>query len=328
MNWFKKHKSIFLVNFIVIFIILAYTEYFLYVTSDRKYPLFFIANDINHPSMSEKYEDVDSAPYDSLLNILQDNVFKRPVGLNYTKTPVILFGGSFAWGAKLQEEQTFHFKLSDIIKRPIYNRSISGWGVQHMLYQLKQDSFYKKMPKPDYVIYMYIPNHIARMHKYYFIKIHARTYCYNYLKYNEHFGKFYEEKRFQYLPYSRIWNGLILPFMARMNEKNINKSFKLFEKHILECRREIDNHWGKDVKFIIFDYEAAFNDVKYDVLTKENIEKLKQNRIDVIKTSDISDINPDAPQYTVDFLSHPNEDAWNVFTPLFTEKVRKTYPDF
>ena len=99
-----------------------------------------------------------------------------PAGINYTNMPVILFGCSYGWGVELNDNQTFQYKLSELTKRPVYNKSITGWGVQHMLYHLRQKDFYSTVPKPEYVIYLYITDHISRMHKYSYINRYKTNY--------------------------------------------------------------------------------------------------------------------------------------------------------
>lgn len=53
----------------------------------------------------------------------------------------------------LANEKTFAAKLSNATKRPVYNRSYHGWGIQHMLYQLEDPKTFEELPEPEYVIF-------------------------------------------------------------------------------------------------------------------------------------------------------------------------------
>ena len=316
-------KKIFLINILFIFLIILSFEFYLYKKSNDEYPFIFSVSKLNHTSMKENYENLKNDYYE-LGNDQEVFLYRRPVGLNYNYPPIILFGGSFAWGARLHEYQTFHYLLSELTKRPVYNRAISGWGTQHMLYQLKQEDFYSSLPAPKYVIYLYISDHISRLYKYNFIFNSGRKYSYNYLKYNNFFGKLYEEKRIQIIPFSRIYNHYILRFLAQIQERNTQKSFDLLEKHLIECKKEIDKHWGENnTQFIVLDYEGQGFNVFPEVLNNKNIQKLKnEDNIIVIKTSDLTDIKLDENYILDKNDSHPNAKAWELITPLFAEKLQ------
>ena len=296
-------------------------EFYLY-KKDNEQPFIFIAASLNHPTMDQDYKNLKGKYY-LLGNSQEEFLYRRPVGLDYKDKPIILFGCSFAWGARLHENQTFHYKLSQLTKRPVYNRAISGWGVQHMLYQLKRNDFYEEMPEPEYVIFLYISNHISRLYKYNFIYNSFRKYSYNYLKYNEKNGELFIERRCQFVPFSRIWNHYILRYIAQLSENNKMKSFDLLEKHLLESKYEIEKYWP-NTKFIILNYECdnEYNNLP-DILDRNNIKRLLNDGFYVISTSDLTDISLDVNYNLDENDSHPNEAAWNLITPLFVEKLKK-----
>ncbi len=319
----KKKIYVFLVNVVFLIIIILGIEFFLYKSNpeSENLPFLFLASSLNHPAMSEDYKVLKNNGYYEKGNSQEEFLFRKPVGLEYKKPPIIIFGGSYAWGARLYEDQTFHYKLSELMQRPVYNRAISGWGVQHMLYQLERDDFYEDVPKPEYVIYLYISNHISRMHKYNFIYKYSRKYSYNYLKYNLIADKLIEEKKPQHIPYLRIYEQFILRYFAKINENNSKKSFDIFEKHLLACKEQMDKHWGENnVKFILLYYDSqdCFNDFP-SILNEENIKKLSNDGITVIKTSDLTDIALDENYWLDDRDPHPHEKAWELITPLFVE---------
>ena len=95
--------------------------------------------------------------------------FREPVGLDYKKAPVWMFGCSFVYGVGHQGghalEDTFGYIFSQEAKRPVYNRAYPSWGVQHMLYQLKKGEIFNELPEPEYVIFNYISDHARRTQK-------------------------------------------------------------------------------------------------------------------------------------------------------------------
>lgn len=313
-----KKKQVF-VNLVSILLIILCFEFFIWKKLDDGSPFLCLTSFFDTPTVYELYESLTFDEYYGNGNAQEEFKFRRPVGLKYKNSPVVIFGCSYAWGARLYEKQTFHYKLSELMKRPVYNRAISGWGVQHMLYQLKSDDFYADVPKPEYVVYVYISHHIKRMYKYAFNE------CCYYLKYDQRFGKLVEEKKLQNIPYLRIYQNVILPCLAELSERNNKKSFNLFEKHLFECKKEIDEHWGKNaVKFIILDYEGEdwFN-TSPNLLNEKNVQKLAKDGITVVKTSQLTDVVLGKDYWLDEKDCHPNEKAWNLITPLFVEYLKK-----
>ena len=87
---------------------------------------------------------------------------------NNKKKPIFLFGCSFAYGALLEDEQTFAYKLSNITGRDVYNFGISGTGIQYFLYMMEKTNIEKFFPEPEYIIYLFIDNHIFRLYEYFY----------------------------------------------------------------------------------------------------------------------------------------------------------------
>ena len=319
----KKSIKIVSINLAIFFIVYLLLEFLAYKNADDDYPFLFPVSRCNSSTMAEDYNAL-KGNYWGWGTSQEEFMYRRPVGLQYTKKPIVIFGCSMAWGAGLNEPETFHYKLSELTKRPVYNRAISGWGVQHMLFLLQQDDLYQELPKPEYVVYLYISHHIQRMYKYSFIYNWGRRLSYNYGKYNMFFGKLCEEKRLQHTLFSRLWNHYILKFIAACQEKNEGASFKLLEKHLLECKKQVENRWGNDVKFVILNYECEepFNDHP-NILNKKNINKLSNDGFIVVSTSDLTGIKELGEIYTLKEDIHPNEKAWNLITPLFAKEIDK-----
>ena len=111
---------------------------------------------------------------------------RKPDGLEFKNaTPIVLFGGSYAYGQYLKYNQTFSYKLAHMLKRPVYNRAIVG-GSWHFMYFQTNDNlgkvFYNCVPPSDTVIYVMISDHFRRTLLKYFNVIDDYIYLHYSLK--------------------------------------------------------------------------------------------------------------------------------------------------
>ncbi len=227
--------KVIIINIFIILLIFVGFEYKLYKKNNDNLPFFHMVSSLNSLEFKDEYKQLLSRGFYGLGNFQEMYIFRRPVKYENNNKSVILFGGSFAWGRGLQEHQTFHYKLSKLMKRTVYNRAICGWGTQHMLYQLLQNDFYNEISEPEYVIYVFISNHVDRIFKYKFIQDFSRRTCYNYLKYNNYKDGLKEEHRLQNIPYWRFYNEVILPYIAKKSAEKYG--FEFLEKHLLEVKK-------------------------------------------------------------------------------------------
>lgn len=323
----EEHMKKLIINIVVIFLILLGGEYYLYKKNNDILPFIaLVKSPLAAGPFSERYDIIKRNGFYEYSNAQSDDKFRRPVYGNKDLKPIVLFGCSFAWGARLYESQTFHYKLSKLLNQTVYNRAISGWGVQHMLYQLRNEELYKEIEPPEYIIYLYISNHIKRMYKYAYLSgDSSRVGDYNFLKYNKVFDKLVEEHRVWHIPYSRLWNEVILYSIAKAKENNHKYTFKLLEKHLLESKKEAERQWGKGIKFVIFDYESGFDNFNSNkgILNKENVAKLEADGFIVIQSSQLTNETL-GDKYCLDENDqHPNEAAWNLLTPLFVKTLKE-----
>lgn len=70
------------------------------------------------------------------------NITFRPIeNANSPKRPIIIFGCSYAYGYNFDNKETISHIMAQFSTRPIINRACCGWGIQHMVYQLKNIDF-------------------------------------------------------------------------------------------------------------------------------------------------------------------------------------------
>ncbi len=249
----------------------------------------------------------------------EDKQFGRfPVGVEYKKPPIVLFGCSFAFGFELQKEQSFHYKLSNLTKRPVYNRACSGWGIQQMLYQVRMQDFYSKVPEPEYVMYMMIADHFRRLYVLNFLSGQLLFEQRN-LRYKLKDGNLVQiTDKNKYLNIlkrlyitSELHNFYVNNFiLSKYNYKNY---FNFALEHFIESRNEMQKHW-KNSKYVVILYQDFYK-------SDEFIKMLQNNGFKVLFIPSMTDVNLRAKEYNISDGCHPNEKAWDLLTPLVINKL-------
>ena len=243
----------------------------------------------------------------------QFNYGRKPEGLQYSKKPIVIFGCSFAYGYNLQNEETFSYKLSHLAKVPVYNRACSGWSIQHMLHQTRQDSFYDLIPEPQYAIYLYIPDHINRLYYHSFILFDTLIEKYN-LRYKEENGKLEEIKHDNFLLNQiqrlYLYNKINQYYIIKTQKTHKHYDFAL--KHFTEARADMQKHW-ENTKYVVIFYTTYPNDNYLK-------DKLKENGFIVIDADEITGKNLLDSEY-MRSDHHPKEEAWNIVTPKLIKEL-------
>ena len=244
----------------------------------------------------------------------------RPIaGNEYKNNPITVFGCSFAYGHYLKNNQIFSYKLSKIVKHPVYNRAFPGKGLSNMYFQVSDEKFYKIVPPSDYIIYIMIDDHYRRVLS---VNFDPSEYwqVYNY-KYDKKRDKLILTN---FLPLNRIlYNSylyrLIKAFQINQyinNPKNAEELTDFILVYFVKSREELEKHWNKKVNFIVILYEG----VKYSDLLRE---KLGKNGFVVVDVPSLTNENLDEPQYKMQDNWHPTEAAWDLLTPLIVEDLGK-----
>ena len=249
-------------------------------------------------------------------NLIISKALRKIENKNSNKEPIIVFGCSYANGAGLKRDKTFSARLGQITKRPIYNRAMSGMGPQYTYYQVSNDKFYNIVPKPEYVIYVYIQSHIPRM--YMGGSGYLNRYIY-YKKNNSDYGKKLKRDYFREIfarPYL-IYN-LNIENKNKISENPTIKDLSLLKLYFLEIKKEMESRWGNDFKFVILLYEKE----SYINKIRPIFPELEKNGIEIIDINKLSNINFKKKEYQIsDNNPHPNEKAWEEITPLVVNKL-------
>lgn len=242
---------------------------------------------------------------------------RDPDGTEYSSRPLAVFGCSFAYGFNLDKNQTFSYKLSELTKRPVYNRAASGWGIQHMLFQLRQKKFYEKVPDNcECVFFVMIKDHFRRLYAPTFMSTQLLERNYN-LRYVYKDGELILPEKNEFLTrltdlylIQKIQHAYINNVILR--KSNSDEYFDFALKHFIASKNELKKHMP-EARFIIVIYQYFDNYERF-------IKKLKDNGFEVIYLPSLTDANLNSPPYLKPDY-HPSEEAWDLVTPIIIKET-------
>ncbi len=297
----KKILFIFSINLIAIFLICISMHFYIFykdttLGSDSKPEISYVFQQY----ISFLVRDISEK--DTYHNLIHSEEFRAVENKDSKKKPILIFGCSFAWGSDLEENQTISYKLGQATKRPIYNRARMGWSVQHMLYQLQQDEFYKIVPKPEYIIYICIGGHEIRLNT-----PVSPTFpnCY-YIFYKMKNDKLIQKKR-------TFYSDKFL-FQHFINNKYPKSNITDMLPYFKEAKNIVEKKWGKDVKFVILFYERMENEKLLSELKKLGF---------IMINEDEMPIKADNVKYHLSETdNHPNEKAWDEIVPFLVKRLK------
>ncbi len=249
-----------------------------------------------------------------------DNKYNRDININ--KKSILLYGCSFAVGVGLDDNKTFEYFLQKYSKRKVYNRALAGYGIQHMLYAVRNNLNILEQKEdfitPEYAVYLFIENHIKRLYRpndYFDLYLmfykwnNDKTdliefsekdilYWHSYYLRNMYLKKY--EKSFIY-----TYNGSIV-----LTDEMADYTSMFF----IQANKELKKHFP-NIKFIIFVYDG-------DRCMRKIKQKLENEGIKIVYLSELSKINYKNKKYLQDDMIHPNEKVWEIVTPLFIKETK------
>lgn len=242
---------------------------------------------------------------------------RAPVGEEYTKPPIVIFGCSYAYGQYLEPNQTFSYKLSKLTQRPVYNRALPGAGFPFMYFQTTSDALYNEVKAPKDVIYVMISHHWIRSLLYYFDVLDIFDMPHYRLKNNKLILDNYDGIIFNFIKSTYLAKHLnhIWAFNYVNNPKNKDKIVDMAVFYFIQSRKEMEKRWNKKINFTII----LYND--YNILYKDELtRKLKENGFNVINTDDLTKEDLKNDKYIMKENNHPSEKAWDLLVPLIIDK--------
>lgn len=241
---------------------------------------------------------------------------RNPILIGNDK-PITIFGGSFAFGHYLTQQQNFAYKLAEQLNRPVYNRAIAGLGINNMLYQITSSKFYRVVPPSDLVFYVMIDDHYRRsMIKAFHPVEHYESAHYkynpkkdkmeitNFIPVIEQLEKLYIVKLFR--------NYYVQNYLKDV--KNADKITEDMLIRFIKSREKLEKRWGNKIDFVVVFYQ----EISFSSLLKEKLEK---NGFIVVSTDELTKEDLNNEFYKQQDNGHPTEEAWNLLTPLIIQKL-------
>ncbi len=265
--------------------------------------------------------------------IYEKRNFRPVMNPDSKKESIIIFGCSYAYGYVFNNNQTISYVMSKYSDRPIYNKAMNCWGIQHAIYQLKDKNFYKEIKtKPKYIFYVLMDNsgHYERLYYTAFPDITANNY---YLTYKQSGNNLTERKPFLNLYYNfAIFRHIQNKIIKSRVDKNFwespqKENFNLFILHFKTVNKLIKTLWGSEEdekngtspQLIILTFENTKKEYWQNELEKEGIKII--DIADTIGIHDLIDLKKGL--FEPEICSHPNGKLWEKLVP----KLKEMYPD-
>ena len=238
-------------------------------------------------------------------------LFRPDVNVASQKRPIVVMGCSFAWGERLEENETLSYLLAEQTKRPVYNRSGRGWGLAQLLFQLKEGFLFNQIKnEPEAIVYVFIKEQINRIDKFKIEPLCSDLQP----KYKYTDGQLIKES-----PKFLDTSVTVQNYMYYYNYIFNNVSSEEIKQYFIESKKEMNKKWA-NTKFIIVLFPTCNEDF---TLLNDNIwNELQQSGFIVLNANKISGLNLEESKYKIpvdDF--HPTKEVWEKFVPNFLKEM-------
>ncbi len=286
----KRYIKIFLINIFLLLLVLILAEIFsFYKLHERDKNFHYIFNEKTFDFM-----------YD---NGWFKKEFRPVLYADNKKGSIIVFGCCMAYNvADDLPEGAPSYYFHKLMKRTVYNRSMPGWGLQHMYFQLNRPEFPSEIDvAPEYIVYIIIRDHYRRL----FSNSSANEP--HYLRYNIKKGKLVKVDE-------SILNRSLLVYLIKSLYCDNHYNSKLVDFYLTESYKKAKSIWP-DVKFIVLDMDEI-DEIKGDKVLKENNIKV----INIPKYSFGKTIH-ELKDYWGDDSGHPNRKYWDLVFPGIIKEI-------
>lgn len=252
---------------------------------------------------------------DELYNENEKNNYFRDFEKKTTKKPILIFGCSFGYGFLLEPEQSVSYKLSEYTGRSVFNRSMSGLGIQYVPYIVEHYNLEKTINNPEYIIFIFIDNHLYRLYR----EIMDIDYPYLDILYKEN-EKILEERKpiYSFLFKSSIIRYINLNLILYMyNKKNQDEIFDFMKAHFLKMKSILNKKFPNS-KLVILQYEENENSW---IFNNPRWNELRDEGFIIINSYELTNEHLFEEKYRIPNDVHPNEKAWDLLVPKLAERL-------
>lgn len=201
------------------------------------------------------------------------------------------------------------------------NLSVGGSGTQHIYYFLTHEKYLKNAENPEYIIYVFINDHIRR---FYMHQIWNPFETIENLRYKIKEGKVEKIKPV----FFQFWNLYTIKELQRyISWKNFeNTSQEDLFLNFVDFMKEIKKVSSKkypNAKFAILLYDDKIYDCNKDFINNSDWNLLRKEGFYVFDTKDLTDKDLSDLKYKSDDLYHPNAEAWKEVIPKLVKELKK-----
>ncbi|MBR2069458.1 MAG: hypothetical protein IJ877_06835 [Candidatus Gastranaerophilales bacterium] len=266
------------------------------------------------------YNQYKPLPVDINFALAPTYRFESYLPYDEAKRPIVTMGCSFVYGEAINENETLAYKLQQYTNRKTYNYGTSAHGIQHVLYKLKNSPVFTPELNPEYIVYVFIGDHLKRMYTNYF-RLYDRA---KYLKYAKAEGGGLKEDSFNVVlgDYFKVtYTGKKLnDFLYKIKPQD--PQFDLFKLYLKEIKNTLNEKYP-DTKFVIVVYNSEENS------RTVGLKPFHTNRWDELEDEGFIVINFDSLEY--DFLNkqeflaidrqHPAPLVWDILVPIISKRL-------
>ena len=320
-------KRFFLFNFVLIILVLLITELFFYQTYRNKYYNLIelqLRNNKDFSKLNVK-DHLPSYKKSILYNYKEHRDKEKFVEIGKSdKLPIITIGCSYAYGIFLDKKDTLAGQLNKVTGRTVYNLGLSGTGPQLVYEQLADPAIKKEIPEAEYVIYVFLHNHIMRQ----FMGIITPNLGYvNIRYYIDKKGNLKKKKQLPlFINSSFAYRTYLEKQMNEKNQQEIQKGIPLFLKTMEESVKVMKKNYP-NAKFVLIEFPQAYMCTpgyvdKTTELTEKNIKDIQKLGIIYINAEQlVGHKYRDVKKYRIADQDHPNEIVWKEMAPALKNKL-------
>lgn len=320
-------KKFVLINLILLAIVLGSVEFFNYNIYKSKYMdlLILQSKNCDNPEKALK----DSLPKYSAPRLYDFKKHRDPIKFviqgTSDKLPIITIGCSYSYGILLNRRETLAGQLNKVTERTVYNLGQSGTGPQILYEQLADESLKKEIPDAEYVIYVFLHNHIMRQ----FMRLFSNSSIINPVYYIDKNGNLKKEKPvFPKLIYSSfiVKNYLENKVLIEKEKAEIANGLPLFLKTMEESVKIMKEKYPNS-KFVLMEFPQApmcraDYQEKTQELTDKDIKNLEKLGIIYINAEQlVGHKYRDVKKYRIADQDHPNAKVWEEIAPALKKRL-------
>jgi hypothetical protein len=252
--------------------------------------------------------------FDAVYTIDRDGLRHIPGSNRDARCKAVFFGGSFAFGQGLNDDQTmpYYFLQAERGRYQGFNFAFGGYGPHQMLRDIETNRLARVVKRPDLVIYEAIPDHVRRAlglatwdryGPHYMLEPNGSV---RYVgPFHRHADKFRRWTR-------HCWTCRFVAAHSRWRRSPADVA--LFVAIVSQARDLIERRYGARFVVVLWDNQAGRQGL---------VQGLREKNITVYPMTEIiSDVNKNRAQYVLaPFDLHPNARANRLIGNYLAEKL-------